>query len=92
MEILKAFHETGGRRKYIASHKGELLNSKSKWHQPKVVRTRTQVVQGDAEVVHHHHGGGGGRVGVQGVGGVGVEGEGRGRTLGGRVTGRSQGQ
>ena len=75
---------------YIMSHKGELLNSKSEWHQAKVVRTRTQVVQGGAEVVnHHHHHGGGGRVGVQGVGG---QGEGRGRTLGGRAADRSQGQ
>ena len=48
--------------------------------------------QGGVEVVHHHHGGGGGRVGVQGVGGVGGQGEGRGRTLGGRAAGRSQGQ
>ena len=55
---------------YITSHKAELLNSKIEWHQDKVVRTRTQVVQGDAEVVHHQHGGG--------VGGVGVQGEGRG--------------
>ena len=44
---------------------------KSEWHQAKVVRTRTQVVQGGAEVVQHH-GGGGRHVGVQGVGVVGV--------------------
>ena len=31
------------------------------------------MVQGYADFVHHHHGGGGGRVGVQGVGGVGVQ-------------------
>ena len=75
---------------YITSHKGELLNSKSEWHQAKVVRTRTQVVQGGAEVVKYRHGGGG-RVGVQGVGRQG-QGEGRGRTLGERVADRSQGK
>ena len=47
--------------------RGELLNSKSEWHQAKVVRTRTEVVQGGAEVVQHQAGGG-------------SQGEGRGRT------------
>ena len=98
VQILKAYQKPFTRLveegTYITSHKGELLNSKSEWHQAKVVRTRTQVVQGGAEVVQHHHGGGGGggHVGVQGVGGVGGQGEGRGRTLGGRAAGRSQGQ
>ena len=71
VQILKAYQKPFTRLveegTYITSHKGELLNSKSEWHQAKVVRTRTQVVQGGAEVVNHHHGGGG-RVGVQGVG------------------------
>ena len=44
---------------------------KSEWHQAKVVRTRTQVVQGGAEVVQHH-GGAGRHVGAIGVGVVGV--------------------
>ena len=94
VQILKAYQKPFTRLveegTYITSHKGELLNSKSVWHQAKVVRTRTHVVQGGAEVVNHHHGGGG-RVGVQGVGRQG-QGEGRGRTLGGRVADRSQGQ
>ena len=34
----------------IASHRGEILNSKSDWHQAKVIRTSTLVVQGGAEV------------------------------------------
>ena len=109
VQILKAYQKPFTRLvvegTYITSHKGELLNSKSEWHQAKVVRTRTQVVQGGVEVVqhqhHHHHRGGGGvgggREGVQvqgvgGQGGQGGQGEGRGRTLGGRAAGRSQGQ
>ena len=94
VQILKAYQKPFTRLveegTYITSHKGELLNSKSEWHQAKVVRTRTQVVQGGAEVVNHHHGGGG-RVGVQGVGRQG-QGEGRGRALGGRAADRAQGQ
>ena len=43
---------------FIASHNGELLNSKSEWHQVKVVRTTTQVVQGGAEVLQRQRGGG----------------------------------
>ena len=30
---------------FPTSHRGELLNLKSEWHQAKVVRTRTEVVQ-----------------------------------------------
>ena len=57
---------------YISSHKGELLNSKSEWHQAKVIRTMTSVVQGGAETVRQlgagrgrggPAGGQGGRVG-----------------------------
>ena len=43
---------------FIANHNGELLNSKSEWHQAKVVRTTTQVVQGGAEVLQRQRGGG----------------------------------
>ena len=59
---------------YISSHKGELLNSKSEWHQAKVIRTTTSVVQGGAETVRQlgagrghggPAGGQGGRVGDQ---------------------------
>ena len=45
---------------YISSHKGELLNSKSEWHQAKIIRTTTRVVQGGAESLRQ---GGGGAVG-----------------------------
>ena len=34
---------------YISSHKGELLNSKNEWHQAKIIRTTTSVVQGGAD-------------------------------------------
>ena len=59
--------------------RGELLNSKSEWHQAKVVRTRTKDVQGGVELVQH-----------QAVGGS--QGESRGRTLGWGVGARTQGQ
>ena len=35
---------------YIANHQGEVLNSKSEWHQAKIIRTTTKVVQGGTEV------------------------------------------
>ena len=35
----------------IANHYGEVMNSKSEWHQAKVVRTTTRVVQGGADAV-----------------------------------------
>ena len=35
----------------IANHEGELLNSKSEWHQAKIIRTTTSVVQGGADVL-----------------------------------------
>ena len=53
---------------FISSHKGELLNSKSEWHQAKVIRTTTRVVQGGADTVRQlggGRGGGGGQVGHQ---------------------------
>ena len=36
---------------YIANHNGELLNSKSEWHQAKLIRTTTAVVQGGADIL-----------------------------------------
>ena len=57
---------------FISSHKGELLNSKSEWHQAKVIRTTTRVVQGGADTVRQLGGGRGGRGGRGG-------GRGRGR-------------
>ena len=50
---------------YIANRQGELLNSKSEWHQPKLIRTTTTVVQGGADSLRA----GGGRAGG-GQGGV----------------------
>ena len=52
---------------FISSHKGELLNSKSEWHQAKAIRTTTRVVQGGADTVRQLGGGrrGGGQVGEQ---------------------------
>ena len=49
----------------ICSHEGEILNSKSEWHQAKVIRTSVQVVQGGAEVAREQGGErqGGGRAG-----------------------------
>ena len=66
---------------YISSHKGELLNSKSEWHQAKVIRTTTSVVQGGAETVRQlgaSRGGGpaGGRGGPVGGRGGPVGGQG----------------
>ena len=84
---------------FIASHNSELLNSKSEWHQAKVVRTTTQVIQGGAEVVrtqqvggrggHGGHGGGGRRGGDPDRGPDGGVGQ---RSLGRRTRGRAQGQ
>ena len=45
---------------FISSHKGELLNSKSEWHQAKIIRTTTRVVQGGAESLRQGGGGAGG--------------------------------
>ena len=36
---------------YISNHKGELLNSRNEWHQAKIIRTTTRVVQGGADVL-----------------------------------------
>ena len=42
---------------YISNHKGELLNSKSEWHQAKIIRTTTQVIQGGADLLRQGQGG-----------------------------------
>ena len=52
---------------YIANHQGEILNSKSEWHQAKIIRTTTKVVQGGAEVGREQG------AGQQGAGGQGAE-------------------
>ena len=54
---------------YIASHKGEVLNSKSEWHQAKIIRTTTRVMQGGAEVLRQQEGGAGQQGGGAGQGG-----------------------
>ena len=55
IEILKAYNKPFTKcveeGTLIANHQGELLNSKSEWHQAKVIRTTLTVVQGGAEVV-----------------------------------------
>ena len=63
VEILKAYKKPFSRLveegTYISSHQGELLNSKSEWHQAKVIRTTTRVTQGGAEVLQPAGRGGG---------------------------------
>ena len=59
----KAFTKCIEEGTYIASHQGEVLNSKSEWHQAKIVRTTTRVLQGGADVLAQL---GGGRQGGQG--------------------------
>ena len=51
---------------YIANHGGELLNSNSVWHQAKLIRTTTRVVQGGADSLLQQRAGG--RVGGVGQG------------------------
>ena len=55
VEILKAYKKPFTRLveegTYISSHRGELLNSKSEWHQAKVIRTTVRVAQGGAEIL-----------------------------------------
>ena len=43
---------------YISSHRGELLNSKSEWHQAKLIRTTTRVIQGGADSLREQAAGG----------------------------------
>ena len=84
IQILKAYKKPFTRLveegTYISSHKGELLNSKNEWHQAKLVRTTTRVIQGGAELLRGE-GRGGGRGGGEGD-----------QPLGGRVGARTQGQ
>ena len=55
IQILKAYKKPFTRLveegTFITSHEGELLNSKNEWHQAKIVRTTTQVLQGGAETL-----------------------------------------
>ena len=67
---------------YISSHKGELLNSKNEWHQAKIIRTTTRVIQGGADLLRQQQGGGGGGAGAGG----------RGQPQGSRVGVRTWGQ
>ena len=64
---------------YIANHQGEVLNSKSEWHQLKLIRRTTTVVQGEAYSLRA----GGGRAGGE---------QGGGRRLQPRDQGRARGQ
>ena len=41
---------------FISNHKGELLNSKNKLHQAKIIRTTTNVIQGGADVLRRRGG------------------------------------
>ena len=53
IEILKAYKKTftinAKEGTYIATHTEKLLISKSEWHQPSIIRTRTSVIQGGVE-------------------------------------------
>ena len=53
MKILEAYMKPFTRNAkegtYIANHNGEVLNSKSEWHQTRIVRTKTTIVQGGAD-------------------------------------------
>ena len=73
IKILKAYKKPFTRLEeegtYITSHKGELLNSKNEWHQAKLVRTTTHVIQGGAELLQRAGGRGGGQPLGGGVGG-----------------------
>ena len=64
IQILKAYKKPLTRLveegTYISSHKGELLNSKNEWHQAKIVRTTTRVIQGGADTLQQGGVGGGG--------------------------------
>ena len=48
---------------YISNHWEVLLNSKKEWHQAKIIRTTTKVVQGGADVLKKEGGAGGGKRG-----------------------------
>ena len=65
VQILKAYRKPFTRLveegTFISNHEGELLNSKSEWHQAKIVRTTTKVVQGGAELLRRLGNEGGGQ-------------------------------
>ena len=65
IQILKAYKKPFTRLveegTFISSHRGELLNSKNEWHQAKLVRTTTRVIQGGADVLQQGGQGGGGQ-------------------------------
>ena len=90
IEILKAYRKPFTRcveeGTYICSHEGDILNSKSEWHQAKVSRTTTTVVQGGAEVGREQ----GGRLGGGQQRGAEVGREQGGRPGGGRQGGSEQ--
>ena len=54
----KAFNKCVEEWTYISNHGGEIMNSKSEWHQAKVVRVTSNVVQGGADVLGQLEGGG----------------------------------
>ena len=60
IEILKAYSKAFTKcveeGTLIGSHKGKVLNSKSEWHQAKVIRTTITVIQGGAEVLEQEEG------------------------------------
>lgn len=82
IEILKsyskAFTKCVEEGTFITSHKGEVLNSKSEWHQAKIVRTTTSVIQGGAEVLRQQQGQGAWQRAGQGAGQGGGYGAGQG--------------
>ena len=65
IKILKAYKKPFTRLveegTFISSHRRELLNSKNEWHQAKLVRTTTRVIQGGADVLQQGGRGGGGQ-------------------------------
>ena len=65
IQILKAYKKPFTRLveegTFISSHKGELFNSKNEWHQAKIERTTTKVIQGGAELLQQGGRGGGGQ-------------------------------
>ena len=64
VQILKAFRKPFTRLMeegtLISNHEGDLLNSKNEWHEAKIVRTTTKVIQGGAELLQQGGRGGGG--------------------------------
>ena len=54
------------------------MNSKSKWHQAKIVRTTSTVIQGGAEVLRQQQGQGARQAAMQGAGHGAEQGEGYG--------------